>query len=280
MNTTNLPSDPVPAVSEIDAPPAIAGIFADIRTTLDSGVVNLIWRHLATMPGALEWVWTTVKPLYVEHAPARAKQLLAQLGLPSIPAFSLDTLASAGIDDDARAGICAILDSYHHTNALALVCLSAFLSRFEDHKAPVNVASIVRLDAPVAGPRRVMLPALPVMSELAPAVRGLIQELNGFGEDSDTELVASMYRHLSYWPTYLSLIRTLLVPLHSRGELIGLVAAARQQGEAHGRELAQLLPSNKPIAEIGPVLTAVRRFVRHPIARMTGVCAILREATL
>jgi hypothetical protein len=282
MNMTDLPRDPVPAISEIDAPPAIATIFADIRTTLDSGVVNLIWRHLATMPGALEWVWTTVKPLYLEHAPAHAERIHAQLALPALPAFSHDTLVSAGINEEALTSIRAILDSYHHTNALALVCLSAFLSRYEDHEARVSVVSPIQPNSPasVAVPRQVMLPALPVMSELAPAVQGLIQELNGFGEDSDTELVASMYRHLSYWPTYLSLIRTLLVPLHSRGELIGLVATARQQGEAHGRQLAQLLPSKKTIAEIAPVLTAVRRFVRHPIARMTAVCTILREATL
>jgi hypothetical protein len=280
MNTTDLPRDPVPAVSESDAPPAIAEIFTDIRTTLDSGVVNLIWRHLATMPGALEWVWTSVKPLYVEHAPARAEQLRAQLGLPSIPAFSHDTLESAGLDEDARASIRAILDSYHHTNALALVCLSAFLSRFDDQRS--SVASTIPLDsrATVSASRRVALPPLPVMSDLAPAVRRLVQELNGFGEDADTELVASMYRHLAYWPTYLSLARTLLVPLHARGELIGLVAAVRQKGEAHGRELAQRLPSTKPIAEVAPVFGAVRRFVRHPIARMTAICAILREATL
>src|ERR1700740_2094637 len=126
MNTTDPLPDPVQAVSEIDAPPAIAKIFADIRTTLNSGVVNLIWRHLATMPGALECAWTTLKPIYVEDASAHAEQLHAQLRLPSLPALSRDTLASAGIDEDARSGIRAILDSYHHTNALALVCLSAF----------------------------------------------------------------------------------------------------------------------------------------------------------
>jgi hypothetical protein len=46
--------DPVPAVPENEATGVIAGIFADIRDTLNVEVVNLIWRHLATMPGALE----------------------------------------------------------------------------------------------------------------------------------------------------------------------------------------------------------------------------------
>ena len=59
-------SDPVPAVPEAAAIGDIAEIFADIRRVLGVGVVNLIWRHLATIPGALPWAWGTVRPLYVD----------------------------------------------------------------------------------------------------------------------------------------------------------------------------------------------------------------------
>ncbi len=51
-------SDPVPAVIETEATGETARIFADIRETLGSPVVNLIWRHLATVEGGLEWAWT------------------------------------------------------------------------------------------------------------------------------------------------------------------------------------------------------------------------------
>ena len=34
-----------------------------------------------------------------------------------------------------------------------------------------------------------------------------------FGEDTEPQLIASMYRHLAYWPAYLALVRTMLVPL-------------------------------------------------------------------
>jgi hypothetical protein len=46
-------SDPVPAVTEAVATGEIADIFADIRHVHQVAVVNLIWRHLATFPGAL-----------------------------------------------------------------------------------------------------------------------------------------------------------------------------------------------------------------------------------
>jgi hypothetical protein len=55
--------DPVPSVTESDASGRTRQIFAEIRETLNVDVVNLVWRHLATMPGALEWVWESLKPL-------------------------------------------------------------------------------------------------------------------------------------------------------------------------------------------------------------------------
>ena len=68
-------TDPVVAVTEQNAEGQVAEIYQDIRATLGVPVVNLIWRHLATFPGALEWSWTSVKSLYEEniiHAEASA----------------------------------------------------------------------------------------------------------------------------------------------------------------------------------------------------------------
>ena len=81
------------------------------------------------------------------------------------------------------------------------------------------------------------LPRLVPIDKVQPPTARLIRELNGFGEESDPSLVASMYRHLSHWPPYLALIRTLLVPLHESGELKSVVAEARMLGQMYGREL-------------------------------------------
>ncbi len=56
-------ADPIPAIREEDATGDVAAIFGDLRATLGIPLVNLIWRHLATIPGGLAWVWTLVKPL-------------------------------------------------------------------------------------------------------------------------------------------------------------------------------------------------------------------------
>jgi hypothetical protein len=129
-------SDPVVAIVEADAAGETAALFADIRATLGVEVVNLIWRHLATMPGALEWVWGELKPLYQGAALAHADEVRRSLLLPAVTAFSDDTLTAAGIGAPDRKSIEAILDNYYHTNALALVALSSLLARFDGDAAP------------------------------------------------------------------------------------------------------------------------------------------------
>ena len=137
-------AESVPSVLKSDATGDIADIYADIRNVLGTSVVNLIWRNLATMPGALEWTWSTVRPLYRGDAPLHAEAVRATIALPDWPAFSADTLLAAGVDEAEQALICNVLDSYQYTNALALVVLSALLAHYEpqpaDAVAPAGVA--------------------------------------------------------------------------------------------------------------------------------------------
>jgi len=277
---TNL-IDPVTAVTEADAEGPTALLFANIRDTLNVNVVNLIWRHLATMPGALEWVWSSLKPLYLGPAIASANHIRDTLPLPTIEPLSREALAEAGLDGPALVSIRGILDSYYHTNALALVCFSAFLARFEGVEThdpamhPENGAGTSPQSTAVRAP----LPRLIPISEMSPTVAGLIEELNGYGEDTDPALVASMYRHLAHWPAYLDLLKMKLSPLHDTGELIAIVANTRRMGDELGARLAYHIPTNERPPEIAPALLAVRRFARHPIARMTGVCSLIRSIT-
>ena len=123
------------------------------------------------------------------------------------------------------------------------------------------------------------LPALPAMAALPAEVQRLIAELNQFGEDTDPHLIASMYRHLAYWPPYLAIVRTMLAPLQADGRLNDLTRAARALGRAHGRALVSRLTLSDPPASLDAALASCKLFVEHPIARMAGICAIMRRAT-
>jgi hypothetical protein len=268
-------TESVPSVLETAATGEIAEIYSDIRTTLGTSVVNLIWRNLATIPGALPWTWSAVRPLYLGAAAGHAEALRRTLRLPKVPKLSADVLTAAGIGGNARKQIRTILDSYHHTNALALVVLSALLERYD----PSAVEAVDVAEAKALTPARTDLPALPAMAALPEEVRQLIDELNGFGEDGAPYLIASMYRHLAYWPSYLAIVRNLLAPLQADGSLNALTLAARALGRTHGVVLARQLEPASPPATLQDALASCRLFVEHPIARMTGICALVRDAT-
>src|SRR3569832_221113 len=158
----------VPSVLESEARGEIAEIFADIRNVLGTSVVNLIWRNLATMPGALPWTWSTVRPLYFGPAADHAEAVRQTLLLPEIQNLSAGLLAAAGIDGNAGKQIRNVLDSYHHTNALALVVLSALLERYD----PTDASAVHRTNA-APSPTRTELPPLPSMASLTAEVQCL-----------------------------------------------------------------------------------------------------------
>ncbi len=264
----------VPSIFESEATGRVAEIYADIRQVLGTTIVNLIWRNLATIPGALEWTWITAKPLYLGPAPAYAEAVRRAIDLPVVPSFSRDTLAAAGLSNDDVARIRDILDGYHYTNALALVALSALVMHFE----PTRQDTVKPSDG-APRPPGVKLPELPPMQSLRPEVVRLIEELNGFGEDTDKSLIASMYRHLGYWPTYLSLVRTMLKPLETNGQLHTLTRSIRDLARSHGSGLAQHLRPSTPPDSLQEALASCRRFVDHPISRMTGICSLICRAT-
>ena len=268
-------AESVPSVLESQATGAIAEIYADIRKVLGTSVVNLIWRNLATMPGALQWTWSTVRPLYLGDARLHAEAIRRTVALPDWPGFSADALLAAGIGEPDQAIIRNVLDSYQYSNALALAVLSALLDRYEPRPAEtVTPAST----APQ--PSGTKIPELPPMDALDPEVAALVEELNTFGEDTEPHLIASMYRHLAYWPSYLALVRTMLTPLQRDGRLNALTLSTRALGHAHGRMLASQLKPAAPPDTLKDALASCRLFVEHPIARMTGICALIRRATV
>lgn len=267
-------AESVPSILESEARGEIADIYADIRTVLGTSVVNLIWRNLATMPGALQWTWSTVRPLYLGDAPRHAEAVRQTIALPDWPGFSADTLLAAGLDEAEQSLIRNVLGSYQYTNALALVVLSALLAHYQPQPADA-----VRPADAAPAPSGTRIPELPPIEALDPEVVALVEELNTFGEDTEPQLIASMYRHLAYWPSYLALVRTMLAPLQGEGRLTALTRSTRALGYAHGAVLAKQLKPDTPPETLNGALRACRLFVEHPIARMTGLCALIRRAT-
>ena len=119
--------DPLPAVTEAETSGETAAIFADFRALLGVSTVNLIWRHLATIPGALPWAWAALRPAYADGRLAAAAAALAIPPLPLAP-IAPAAWTAAGLDQAARDGIAAVETAYGRTNPLAMLALTALLA--------------------------------------------------------------------------------------------------------------------------------------------------------
>ena len=267
--------DPVPAIAEAAATGETAAIFADLRTTLGVNVVNLVWRHIATFPGALPWAWASVKPAYVSgRVGIEAQRIRAELSLPKLPQIPRSALTCAGIDAAGEASILRILVSYNRSNAMNLAALSA-LVRIIDGR-PVDpwdapVATNAPQDAAIEG----ALPALLTLNEVAADTAELIRRINLLGDREQGRIIASMYRHLAHWPEFLALGYVYLSPLAADGRLGAMIRQTVALGENAGAHLQAGMMNLPPPDSVAEVRRAAADFIAHAIGRMVPVASIL-----
>lgn len=76
-------------------------IDAQIRPLSGAPMVALVYRHLATIPGALEWSWRLVEPAMRAGELQRKAWALAQDAvIPHQPAIPAAALRAAGLTPD------------------------------------------------------------------------------------------------------------------------------------------------------------------------------------
>ncbi|MBS0335462.1 MAG: hypothetical protein JSS40_01315 [Proteobacteria bacterium] len=270
--------DPVPAITESAASGETALIFADLRTTLGVGVVNLIWRHIATFPGALPWAWATVKPVYVSGDVAmEARRLKAGLAIPAPPAWPDSVLRGAGIDAAGETSIRRILASYNRSNAMNLVALSALVRQIDGAPADASTgpASPERSqEAAIEG----ALPSLLTLDQVSADTADLIRRINLLGDRDQGRILASMYRHLAHWPAFLALSYAHLAPLSADGRLANLIAQAISLGDSAGARLQAGMAVLPPPDTADKVRRAATDFIEHAIGKMVPIAALLMQA--
>ena len=267
-------SDPVPAITETAATGETAAIFADIRQVLGVDVVNLIWRHLATIDEALPWAWAVLRPFYVDGSVRHeAMALHGELALPPMRTIPPKVFAGLGLRPIDLTAIRDVLAAYD-----AAVALSALRARLDGHAHQDVLPSEPR---PVPAAPRTKLPRLLDLSDMQAETTALVMALNGFGTRRSDAVLASMYRHLAHWPSYLSLAWLLLAPLDADGRL----SAAIQQAERAALARADRLPvrlvgsAALPPALAAKISAAIEPFVGDVIVKMLVICACLRRVT-
>ena len=264
--------DPIPAVTEAQATGEIAAIFADIRTVYRVGVVNLIWRHLATIPDALPWAWQAIRPLYVDGTIAReAAAFRTSLRAPILPLVPPEVFASLGLSSGDLTHIRGVLAAYDRTNSMALIALTA-VSADDAMDLPSRERELVASFSP--SPDDIPLPALTPLNAMPPHVAALITRLNKFGTDAEHPILASMYRHLSHWPPYLGLTWAALAPLNASRALHAAIAATSDHAKTTAAGIRMPNTSAPPDA-----LAAIAPFISDVLPKMVAICGMLHAMT-
>jgi hypothetical protein len=256
--------EPFPAIAETAATGRTAELFADIRSTIGVRVVNLVWRHLATIDGALPWAWQAVKPLYLEgvadHAVVdfRREMILPPLG-------SLAGPEPASVD--------AVLASYDHSNTVNLFALGALVAWLRGDVAGEGV--------PEQGPRLpapdVELPPLASEPDVSPEIWQRVLRLNHFGDRPEPLILASMYRHLAHAPAFLQRLEGALAPVQADGSLDRAIFGNRQAAHRRARVLARGVSADAP-QHAQQIEASVSAFVEHAIGKMVTICRSIRVA--
>lgn len=255
--------DPLPAVAEAAATGHTADLFADIRATVGVRVVNLVWRHLATLDGALPWAWAAVKPLYQHGLADRAVvRFRNDMQLPVL----------VGLAGQEPASVDAVLTSYDHSNTINLFTLGALLAWLRNETATEGKREEgLRLLAP-----DISLPKLASPEDVTPETWAMVQRLNRFG-DREQVILASMYRHLAHAPTFLRRLEAALMPVEQDGTLLHAIGHNRQIAYERARVLARAI-SAPPSPTAEEIMSSVGLFVDHAIGKMVTICRAIRVA--
>lgn len=283
MNQRSL-RDPVPAVREDEADGEIASLFADIRTHLGTSSVNLVWRHLATLPGALPWCWGAIVPLYRCGALAsQARDFRSSLQGPVLPELPLEVREVFHLDAEDIDRIRATLRGYYASCTMNILSLNA-LRLFMNGSARATRAATGSPDpagCPVEPTPIEAMARFPNPADVAPHVVDLAWRLNALGERGDGTILASLYRYLANWPSFLGVSWTLLVPLATDGQLETAISQCLAQADSRSGQLVDRLAA--PVLEPDePTRNAIRiamdDFGRNAIAKVIPITRALLTA--
>jgi hypothetical protein len=270
----------IPEVSEAAADAATRAIYEDIKRVTGVPLVNLVYRHLATLPGALAWAWRTVRDGYAAgEVAARAAALRASVDQGDVTPLSGAGFRLLGLDKRAIDDIGAVVETYNVGNSLNLVALTALRLVVEGRARKRSGAGVIEVVAPpvVLRRRRALLP-LPALAALTPSALEQVLWLNRLGETRAPREIASLYRHLAHWPAYLALIGGLLLPLDASGKLAAIRDRARREAERLAAPLAARLARAAPGPPPPSLLPVLARFTTTVIPKMLGIGALLAAA--
>lgn len=194
---------PFAEISEADATGRTREIYDDFKASIGLPMVNLVYRHMATTPGCLEWAWALLRPHFVGGAlAAEAEQLVGGLVAEETQPMTRDNLRDAGVDAAAQFTIIRTLEAYNRANPMNLIALAVLTRELQD---PVPGGEAPPEPAPLPPRPTSTLPSMADIDALPKETQNVLGVLAAQAGVGDTAVVPTLYRHLTKWQGYLDL---------------------------------------------------------------------------
>lgn len=273
---------PLTEIKESDATGETAALYDDIRAIIGVPMVNLIFRHMATVPGCLMWAWGITRPLYINGDIPRAAAALTAEVLPDHAADLRAPIAAAGLSSSSVEAIDRVLDAYGRANPMNLIGLKVIDLALDsapqspstgpapaltvsDLRAPDGLAELLPMADPAASPTRTR-----------EALNNLARQIHG----GDTGVIPSLYRHFGEWPVFLENLEDTLSPTFADDSFEIAAQTMQRTGEAVALKLYETLPlpdMARPDASTTATLKGLISQFPPNICRMTVLATLLRR---
>jgi hypothetical protein len=252
---TTPPEKYLPEIPEANASGAIREIYSELRRLGAVPMAALIFRHLATMPGSLEWVWAAIGPEFRSgRLQEEAWRIAREAPLQPLVPIPMEVLGALQIDARGLREVRDVIDAYNRANPanlLAVTCLLRLLDGAD--------GSETRAGRPWEPPQAVgkLVPMIDVAT-MSPELRDLFALLSRRSGEVDATVVPSPYRHFGHRPQFLALLITLILPRFDDGSIARAVAAIQTSMDATANQIVKGLSA--PPAPNPGIGEALRRF--------------------
>jgi hypothetical protein len=263
----------LPELAESNATGEKAAIYAEMKHLGGVPMVALIFRHLATLEGGIEWTWDAIGPAWRSgRLQETAWRIAREAPLEPLAPIPPEALAALGIDDAALREVRVVLDAYNAANPENMLSVLCILRMIEGHRAS-------RSSGPRAWtPPRAPGPLVPMtdVNTMTPELSALLDLVAAPGPAGGPRVVQSLYRHFGHRPAFLALAITLLRHRFGDGSIErGVARIAAAMNVAADDLVRELSAPPAPHAGIRPVC---ERFGGAVIPQMIVVGRLLSEA--
>ncbi len=266
-------------ISVADADAKTSAIYRGLMQAAGAGAPALIFRHMATYPGLLEWVWHAVGPDLSPGWPSQAVWgIVRAQPVVSLPPLTAGDLAGLGVDSEGRLGISRTVANYNRMNPVMLVTIGALRILMRNDAIPETTAGFPT-DTAALPPPLSELPAPPRVADLDPELRAILAELRRTLPDAGSEVTPTLYRHLSLWPLFMAELGRRIADrlddmdraTHVLADACGpLIHALAKRAEAR-------ISAPAPLPDPAPLLKVMDSFA-YVIPHMVAVGAAVEKA--